>query len=99
MLSSTFLGEALSFDFEGKVLNPFGVDIDLPFSVFARLKKLHPMERDGPMGKMRIPANACLGERDSMCNLKYRWLGRFHGTSALHGQSQRFWGIGVAVSC
>jgi hypothetical protein len=34
------LGEALSNEFEGMVLNPFGVEIDLPFWVFKRLKKL-----------------------------------------------------------
>jgi hypothetical protein len=50
------LGEALSFEFEGKVLNPFGVDIDLPLWVFKRLKKLHLLERDRPSGKMRIRA-------------------------------------------
>jgi hypothetical protein len=32
------LGEALSYKFEGKVLNPFGIEIDLPFWVFKRLK-------------------------------------------------------------
>ncbi len=42
--------------FEGKVLNPFGVDIDLPLWVFKRLKKLHLLERDRPTGKMRILA-------------------------------------------
>jgi hypothetical protein len=30
----------LSDKFDGKVLNPFGVEIDLPFWVFKRLKKL-----------------------------------------------------------
>ena len=46
----------MSFEFEGKVLNPFGVDIDLPFWFFERLKKLHLLERDRPTGKMRIRA-------------------------------------------
>ncbi len=50
------LGEALFYQFEGKVLNPFGVDIDLPLWVFKRLKKLHLLERDRPTGKMRIRA-------------------------------------------
>ena len=54
MLSSTFMSEALSNEFEGKVLNPFGFDIDLPFWVFKRLKKLHLLERDRPTGKFRI---------------------------------------------
>jgi hypothetical protein len=50
------IGEALSFEFEGKVLNPYGIDIDLPHWVFTRLKKLHLLERDRPTGKMRIRA-------------------------------------------
>ena len=33
-----------------------GIDIDLPFWVFERLKKLHLLERDRPTGKMRIRA-------------------------------------------
>jgi hypothetical protein len=40
------MGEALSHDFDGKVLNPNGIEIDLPFWVFKRLKKLHLLERD-----------------------------------------------------
>ena len=40
------VGEALPEDFDGKVLNPSGVEIDLPFWVFKRLKKLHLLERD-----------------------------------------------------
>ncbi|HRZ41049.1 MAG TPA: hypothetical protein P5246_08570 [Candidatus Omnitrophota bacterium] len=44
-------------EFEGKVLNPFGIEIDLPFWVFKRLKKLHLMERDHPSGKLRIKAS------------------------------------------
>ncbi len=50
------LGKALSNEFEGKVLNPFGVDIDLPFWAFKRLKKLHLLEGDRPTGKFRIQA-------------------------------------------
>jgi hypothetical protein len=34
------MGEALSDEFDGKVLNPYGVEIDLPFWVFKRLKRL-----------------------------------------------------------
>lgn len=49
-------GEALSEDFDGKVLNPQGVEIDLPFWVFKRLKKLHLLERDRETGKRRIDA-------------------------------------------
>jgi hypothetical protein len=44
----------LSDDFDGKVLNPSGVEIDLPFWVFKRLKKLHLLERDRETGKRRI---------------------------------------------
>jgi hypothetical protein len=44
----------LSYDFDGKVLNPYGVEIDLPFWVFKRLKKLHLLERERESGKRRI---------------------------------------------
>ena len=44
----------MSDDFDGKVLNPSGVEIDLPFWVFKRLKKLHLLERDRETGKRRI---------------------------------------------
>jgi hypothetical protein len=44
----------LSEDFDGTVLNPFGAEIDLPFWVFKRLKKLHLLERDRETGKRRI---------------------------------------------
>jgi len=47
----------LSDDFDGKVLNPNGVEIDLPFWVFKRLKKLHLLERDRKTGKRRICAS------------------------------------------
>ncbi len=50
------IGEALSFEFDGKVLNPSGVEIDLPFWVFKRLKKLHLLERDSATGMRRIQA-------------------------------------------
>jgi hypothetical protein len=39
-----------------RVLNPLGVEIDLPFWVFKRLKKLHLIERDRETGKRRIGA-------------------------------------------
>jgi len=48
------MGEALSYDFDGKVLNPNGVEIDLPFWVFKRLKKLHLLERDPETGLRKI---------------------------------------------
>lgn len=44
----------MSDDFDGKVLNPHGVEIDLPFWVFKRLKKLHLLERDRETGTRRI---------------------------------------------
>ena len=44
----------MSEDFDGTVLNPFGVEIDLPFWVFKQLKKLHLLERDRETGKRRI---------------------------------------------
>ena len=51
-----FIGEALSNDFDGKVLNPDDVEIDLPYWVFKRLKKLHLLERDRETGMRRIQA-------------------------------------------
>jgi len=44
----------LSYDFDGKVINPHGVEIDLPFWAFKQLKKLHLLERDRITGKRRI---------------------------------------------
>jgi hypothetical protein len=41
---------ALSYNFDGKVLNPNGVEINLPFWTFKRLKKLHLPERDRETG-------------------------------------------------
>jgi hypothetical protein len=49
-------GEALSDEFDGKVLNPNGVEIELPYWVFKRLKKLHLLERDRKTGRRRIQA-------------------------------------------
>jgi hypothetical protein len=40
--------------FRRKVLNPYGVEIDLPFWVFKRPKKLQLLERDRESGKRRI---------------------------------------------
>jgi hypothetical protein len=50
------IGEALSDEFDGKILNPHGVEIDLPFWVFKRLKKLHLLERDSATGMRRVQA-------------------------------------------
>ena len=44
----------MSDEFDGKALNPYGVEIDLPFWVFKRLKKLHLLDRDRESGKRRI---------------------------------------------
>jgi hypothetical protein len=38
--------KSLGEDFDGRVLNPLGVEVDLPFWAFKRLKKLHLLERD-----------------------------------------------------
>ncbi len=46
--------EARVEEFDGRVLNPSGVEIDIPFWVFKRLKKLHLIERDRDTGKLRI---------------------------------------------
>jgi hypothetical protein len=51
-------GEALSDEFDIRVLTPDGVEIDLPFRVFKRLKKLHLLERDCETGKRRIKEQA-----------------------------------------
>ena len=58
----------MSEDFDGTVLNPFGVEIDLPLWVFKRLKRLHLLERDRPTGKMRI--------RKSVFGVMQLWDGR-----------------------
>ena len=39
-----------------EILNPHGVEIDLPFWVFKRLRKLHLLERDSASGMRRIQA-------------------------------------------
>ena len=44
----------MSDEFDGRVLNPNGIEIDLPYWVFKRLKKLHLLERDRATGKRRI---------------------------------------------
>jgi hypothetical protein len=55
-INQLLMGEALSVshDFDGKVLNPNGVEIDLPFWVFKRLKKLHLLKRDRETGLRKI---------------------------------------------
>src|SRR5512136_1450600 len=55
-INQLLIGEALSDEFDGKILNPYGVEIDLPFWVFKRLKKLHLLERDPATGMRRIQA-------------------------------------------
>ncbi len=46
----------MSDEFDGKILNPHGVEIDLSFWIFKRLKKLHLLERDSATGMRRIQA-------------------------------------------
>jgi hypothetical protein len=55
-ISQLQLGEVLSDEFDGKVLYPDGVEIDLPFWVLKRLKRLHLLERDPDTGMRRIQA-------------------------------------------
>jgi len=55
-INQLLIGKALSDEFDGRILNPHGVEIDLPFRVFKRLKKLHLLERDGATGRRRIKA-------------------------------------------
>jgi len=55
-LPGTLMRESLRKEFYGRVLNPSGVEIDLPFWVFKRLKTLHLLERDRETGKRRICA-------------------------------------------
>jgi hypothetical protein len=55
-INQLIIGEALSHDFDGKVINPNGVEIDLPFWAFKRIKKLHLLERDRESGMRRISA-------------------------------------------
>jgi hypothetical protein len=49
------MSELLDEELSVRVLNPSGVEIDLPFWVFKRLKNLHLLERDRA-GKRRICA-------------------------------------------
>ena len=44
----------MSNEFDGRILNPRGVVIDLPYWVFKRLKKLKLLERDRETGMRRI---------------------------------------------
>jgi hypothetical protein len=48
------MGIALSHDFDGKVLDPYGAGIALPCWICKRLKKLHLPEHNHPTGMMRI---------------------------------------------
>jgi len=45
-------GEALSDEFDGRVLNPNGIEIDLPYWACKRLKKMHLLEPSLFMGMM-----------------------------------------------
>ena len=44
----------MSEEFDGRILNPKGVVIDLPYWVFKRLKRLKLLERDRETGMRRI---------------------------------------------
>jgi hypothetical protein len=46
----------LSERFEGRIINPDGIEIDLPFWVFKRLKRMRLLERDRETGMRRISA-------------------------------------------
>ena len=46
----------MSDEFDERVLNPNDVEIDLPYWIFRRLKKLHLFERDRKTGKRRTQA-------------------------------------------
>ncbi len=48
------MGEAMSARFDGKVVNPYGISIDLPHWVFVRLKRLKLLDRDIETGMYRI---------------------------------------------
>jgi len=48
--------ESLRREFDVRLLNPFGAEVDIPFWAFKRLKKLHLLERDKETGKQRICA-------------------------------------------
>ncbi len=50
------MAQSLAEQFDARVLNPWGVEIALPFWAFKRLKKLHLLERDRKTGKRRICA-------------------------------------------
>jgi hypothetical protein len=43
-------------EFSVRILNPLGLEIELPFWAFKRLKNLHLLERDKKTGKRRICA-------------------------------------------
>lgn len=53
-INPLWIGGALSCDLDRKVLNPNGVETDLPFWVFKRLKKLHLLDRNHKTGLMKI---------------------------------------------
>ena len=53
-ISQLLIGEVLSDEFDGKILHPYRVEIDLPLWGFKRLKRLHLLERDTATGMRRI---------------------------------------------
>ena len=48
------MGKALSEEFDGRVLNPDGIVIDLPHWAYVRLRRLNLLERDLESGLRRI---------------------------------------------
>jgi hypothetical protein len=44
-------------EFDGRVLNPSGVEIEIPYWVFKRLKRLHLLGRDPVSGRRMIRKN------------------------------------------
>jgi hypothetical protein len=59
--------EALSDEFDIRVLTPNDDEIDLPFQVFKQLKKLHLLERDRITGKRKIKKQALDGAPAGDC--------------------------------
>ena len=53
-INQLLIGKALSDVVDGGILNPHGVQIDIPFWVFKRLKKLRLLEHNPEAGKARI---------------------------------------------
>jgi hypothetical protein len=77
----------LSDEFDGRVLNPGGVLIDLPFWVFKRLKKLNLLERDPETGRRRIRTDV-FGLMDLWEGAEFRHDGPLRGLAPGFERSQ-----------